>query len=77
MTIFDVLRYPISYPPTAKELAALPRPLILAWAATHGFEDCDGDPLWISSWYNRNKDMRPSPAREIHDLRNMIKVYEE
>ena len=77
MTIFNVLKYPISYPPTTEELAALPRPLILAWAETHGFEDCDGDPLWISSWYSRQKDMSPSPAWEIQDLRNMIKEMEE
>ncbi len=27
MTIFDVIKYPIGYPPTADQLAALPEPI--------------------------------------------------
>jgi hypothetical protein len=32
MTIFDTLRYPISWPPTEAEIANIPYPLLEKWA---------------------------------------------
>jgi hypothetical protein len=31
MSIFDVIRYPISWPPTIEELESIPTPLYDAW----------------------------------------------
>lgn len=31
MSLFDVIRYPIGYPPTIEQLAALPKELYMKW----------------------------------------------
>jgi hypothetical protein len=40
MSIFDVIRYPISWPPAVEELDAIPKPLYDRWAReVYTYED--------------------------------------
>ena len=58
MSIFDVIKYPISIPPTPEQFERLPHDLFLKWYeqsdwATKGLEFRDRDPMhqYIADWY--------------------------
>ena len=37
MSLFDVIKYPISNPPTLEEFRAVPRELLIKWMLSNGF----------------------------------------
>ncbi len=77
MSLFDVIKYPISYPPTKDQLEALPPKLFTQWMIDSGFEDVpQWTPLQISYHYVRYSSMRTSLA-EIKALRKMVEEYDE
>jgi hypothetical protein len=50
MSIFDVIKYPISIPPKREELEALPVDLLVEWMSAAGFADPDySDPSLLIS----------------------------
>jgi hypothetical protein len=53
MTVFDVLRYPISSPPTVEELEALPEDLYYEWISTSVWRGYPlrNDRAHIAIWY--------------------------
>jgi hypothetical protein len=59
VSIFDVIRYPISLPPTAEELAALPEDLYTYWIDFHTIdwsrvsEDTKYDRDHVARWMSR------------------------
>ena len=78
MSIFSVLRYPISDPPTGEELAALPPDLFTDWKlqTTWRFTYNRQSPKLIADFYLQHT--RPSWAyNEVQLLRQMIKDYDE
>ena len=79
MTIFDVLRYPISEPPTEEELDRLPRDLLECWKSNNGFM-WSTDTEMISNFYMtsfRNKEYLGKCKKEINELRRMVKEYDD
>jgi hypothetical protein len=84
MALFDVIKYPISIPPTAEEFAVLPYKLYKiwiehpdnSWSITH--DDTRFDRLWVSKWMNiNNSEMEEEIKKDIALLRKIIKEYEE
>ena len=72
MTIFDVIRYPISDVPTAEEMEALPRDLFKKWARENGWGAYDYRQGRIAGAYYKG-----SPyEKDIPILRQMIKDYD-
>ena len=54
MSLFDVIRYPISNPPTLEELQRLPGDLYQEWVSSTGWRADSSDPAWVSSWYKKH-----------------------
>lgn len=82
MSLFDVLRYPISDAPTAEELTALPTKLFRKWRRITEWENRGNykTPGLIGEWYT-SRDLtllvHEIERREIKVLREMIKEYDE
>ena len=88
MSLFDVIRYPISYIPTEAELRALPEDLLKLWMLNSDWsflileeEFYTDDPVkQMSAWYEtagrREDGMSPEDIGYLQDLRNRIKEYE-
>ena len=79
MTIFDVIRYPISYPPTAEELSRLPGDLFEAWRNSSEWSERVCDQEWIAEWYARYLDTQYFLKADYEDLarlKQMIKDYD-
>ena len=84
MSLFDVLRYPLSDNPTEQELAALPIELRNDWMMNNGWgfllddkKFIDENPnRYMAGYYDRHKSY-PGDNVQIHDLRNRIKEYNE
>ena len=53
MTIFDSIRYPISCPPTAEQLEAVPDEIFDEWRDKTHFTVGKGDCNIISDWISR------------------------
>jgi len=70
MTIFDVIRYPISDEPTEKELANLPPRLFHRWASTVFFPRTV-TPAAVERWY-KNEHYWNTINDDIRLLREMI-----
>jgi hypothetical protein len=73
MSLFDVLRYPISDPPTVEQLEALPRRVFVKWRRKANFSVSASSQM-ICHWYgstNRDLHMFP-PKEELQLLRDMI-----
>ncbi len=79
MSLFDVLKYPISDEPTKEELSSLPNILLIKWALAvkwitrpyeriHNFEFMN-----IVDFYKDRSGIHP----DITELRKMIKEYDE
>lgn len=87
MSIFSVLRYPISSPPWPEELKALPPALFLLWVHMSEWKDhygLDIDETYIANWYQdhweymeKNPLLHPSDMDDIETLRRLIRDYEE
>jgi len=86
MSIFDVIRYPISWPPTKDELAAVPAELRRAWKVTWFAEDytLDDMVIYYRLAFNAITESRPpgvmtfkNSFSEIQRLRKMIAEYGE
>jgi len=74
MTIFDVIRYPISIPPTEEELEALPRELFNKWTLKVNFST-GADPYSVVRWYEfqlRYNEEEDECRHDIELLRKML-----
>jgi hypothetical protein len=73
MSLFDVIRYPISMPPTEAEILALPNSLFKRW--TESSKEWSDSPTqsFVAYWYSavRNE----TQIQDIKLLRQMIKDY--
>lgn len=81
MSLFDVLRYPISYPPQAEEFAALPESIYNKWIKNSSWSIVDtessSDMIWVTQWMKRNLNS-PSYSEEIiSDLKILRKIISE
>lgn len=80
MSLFDIIKYPISMPPTEDELVALPTDLFGDWISKTGWGEptCHKQPVQIAMWYNRHwSNLRILQERnELTLLKQMIKEYE-
>ncbi len=75
MSLFDVLRYPISKIPSQDELAALPKSLYDEWKKAVSWA-YDADFHCVSDYYDRRYYMTDIHL-DIALLRKMIKDYDE
>jgi hypothetical protein len=76
MTIFDVLRYTISDPPTETEFAALPAKLIEQWLPNTGWStygSSDTTSYYLAEYYSSSM----KGHHELDLLRRMIREYDE
>jgi hypothetical protein len=79
MNLFDVLKYPISVPPTMEELEALPADLLINWMLAVNF---DADMIRLNSSELTNAEWAFSVYNGDHEsedliiLGQMIKEYE-
>ena len=88
MSLFDVIKYPISSPPTLDEFRALPRDLLIQWMSSNGFEFDFIDYPSLQPFNEREKEIEDAPRRafsvyrrltaeeelkELSNLRQMIK----
>lgn len=71
MSLFDVIKYPISNPPTEKELEALPIKIYALWLRRCGFTTVH-TPGAISRYYN-GKDCEDV----LYILQKIIEEYDE
>ena len=71
MSLFDVIKYPISDPPTPEEINALPRDLSMKWLLSIGFTPINSGFVFsakdLSNYFGSD---------EIEDLRKMVLDYE-
>lgn len=86
--IFDVLRYPVSCPPTPEELGRIPFWIYMMWISnkkcTWSNTDFDSklDPFWVAYWMQTNflpdhEKEHKDIVNDINILRKMILEYEE
>jgi hypothetical protein len=72
MSIFDAIKYPISFPPTEEELEALPHSLFRLWAAKVEFSK-NATTTEVCLWYKFYGGTFSSQANdEVQLLREMI-----
>ena len=74
MTIFDVIRYPISIPPTEEELEAVPKIIFNKWRDDIGLHS-KFQPSDFVRWYNNGMDN--VYVNEITQLKQMIADYDD
>jgi hypothetical protein len=75
MTIFDVLRYPISEVPTLEELEALPGELFNRWVKKQwDYEPALCPPHMIANWADVRRG-RPDTIEALSLLRRLIRDY--
>ena len=73
MSLFDVIRYPISTPPSREELNALPRDLLAQWMSWVGFDHTHEDSVGrVYRHYTRFSFTLPI-HNELQMLRQMIR----
>jgi hypothetical protein len=79
MSIFAVIKYPISNCPTVEELAALPKDLFDTWKISVHWSDTDVvDPNYISYWYRAgNSQAKSCRKHDIEMLRGIIQESDE
>jgi len=80
MSLFDVLRYQISVPPTEAELEALPKGILKKWLVEigalgwHSYDDASHLPGVIAEYYQRNN--RRDDLFDIPTLKRIIKEHD-
>jgi hypothetical protein len=86
MSLFDVIRYPISDPPTEAEFAALPIAILEQWwpmTEWTEYRNLDRIPFHLCDYYNYiyydNKKMLDDSSlmKELDLLRKIIREYDE
>ena len=93
MSLFDVIRYPISYPPTKEELDALPTELYLHWIKNSDWSQFIEPDTWeedqssmyatshVSNWYKSNisdsKVFKESDRLDLLRLRSIIEHWDK
>lgn len=87
MSLFSVLKYPISSPPQAEELQALPRDLFVQWINNSDWRSITGvkdDYEHIAGWYEDNwvhmkaySDKYKNDHDDMKSLKQLIRDYEE
>ena len=75
MSLFDVLRYPISDHPTKEEFEALPKDLFEQWTNAVYWHSDYANPKCLETAYS-DKGYAPF-LKDLLVLRNMIKDYDE
>ena len=78
MSLFDVIRYPISDKPTPSELCALPKDLFEQWISqTEWGHFGNHDTAWaIGTCYQNQSKIHLNDWKEIRLLKEMIEDYE-
>ncbi len=76
MSLFDVIRYPISDSPTLEQLKALPEDLYTVWIKRAHFIPENWSHKDIV-WYYRPDRRTINSDKEIKLLRQMIEEYDE
>jgi len=77
MSLFDVIRYPISNPPTKEELWALPPDLFNEWKKSVGWKNVRGvTPGYVEAYYKEFNSDEAYKLDNIRLLRKMIKDYD-
>jgi len=79
MSLFDVIRYPISDAPASEELARLPEDLFMRWKIQANWPTSTIiDPDYLSNWYRKgNQQANSSRKPDIELLRKMIRESDE
>lgn len=88
MSIFSVLKYPISSPPKAEELAALPRELFIEWIHSSDWKTvkvAHEDHQHIADWYKdhwewmtvEKPDRYTRDIKDLEVLRQMVHDWDE
>ena len=75
MTIFDVIRYPISNPPTKEEFEALPADLYRNWLLAAGWASVP-PPRLLSLAFQLSVSGDFIHSSDLEFLRKMIKEYD-
>ena len=72
MSLFDVIKYPISDPPTKQELEAVPEYIIRRWATRNGWMASTAS---VCEYYSRfdGRAMLAVDRAELKDLRKIIR----
>jgi hypothetical protein len=85
MTLFDVIRYPITSPPRKEDFFSIPEEMIIKWVDDNrcSWHDVDSesryDRDWIFNWMKRNYSNHSCMVeidRDIDLLRKLIKEYD-
>jgi hypothetical protein len=82
MSVFSILKYHISYPPTADEMERLPADLYDKWLVAVSWKsDMDDSSIqatraFIAAWYSIHPTF-PGSKRDINLLIKMIREYDE
>ena len=81
MSLFDVIRYPVSCPPTFDQLNAIPTNLYRYWITRSSWSDVDTqsswDPLWVAQWMRNNTGLSGCRINIEYDIRILRKIIEE
>ena len=85
MSLFDVIKYPISEPPTLEELNALPNEIfnqwisLSHWRSPGKWKDADGISHYYKNFYGSDHDAYPDQeqSRDVKLLRKLIEEYNE
>lgn len=82
MSLFDVIRYPVSDLPTKEQLSAIPMPILAEWGDITFWFKTTFDSEYIAKWYSSSRERNDGNAntisdiKEINILRRLIKEYE-
>lgn len=85
MSLFDVIRYPVSNLPTMEELNAIPESILAEWGKLYFRYSAPLDKVYVYNWYRRHRAWNlpkeiiiptDSDIAELNRLRMMIKEYE-
>ena len=84
MSLFAVLKYPISVPPTVEQLRRLPVELLDKWIGesdwknkgTHVGDKCTMIGEWYETFYSRPT-TKIVDIRDVELLRRMVREYDE
>ncbi len=77
MSLFDVLRWPISDEPTKEELEALPCSLFKEWMSEVGFVPANWSHENVAWYYRKERLAIKIAVHDIRVLRKMIEEYNE
>jgi hypothetical protein len=77
VTLFDVIRYPVSTPPTEAELSAIPAEVYKAWAVWLGANGNHVSHQMVIAAYLRNESFQPHDLKlAVDNLKQRIRDME-